>query len=122
MARRAHTAGPAVIHVPPGVVKLGVQPSRGVVTGFARRREMRGGVVWVRCPVVVSRVARIAKGGADVVVVIDVAIGASPWRNSMHAGQRPAGLCVVECAVHPVHGVMAHLAGGGELRRDVIDR
>lgn len=122
VTRGTYAPSPAVVHIPPGMVELGVEPGRRVVTGFTSRREMRGGVVRVRRPVVVGRMARIAKGSGDVVVVVDVTIRALPRRHSMESSQRPARLRVVEGAIHPVNGVMTHLASCGKLCRDVIDR
>src|ERR1019366_2039073 len=117
-----NAARAAVVHIPPGMVEGGIEPGVGVVTRLACRREMRGGMVGVGRFVIVGRMARIAKGGSDVVVAIDVAIRALPRRNSVLASQRPSGLRVVEGSIHPVDGVMTGLAGRGKLCRDVIDR
>ena len=56
----------------------------------------------------------------QVVVAVDVTIGARPWRNGVHSGQREARAVVIERRVHPVGRVVALVAGLGEVRSDVI--
>ncbi len=66
--------------------------------------------------------ARDAGRGGDVVIVVDVAIGALPRRHSMKAGQGKAGRGVIKRPVGPQVRVMALFAGGRESRRRVGHR
>ena len=50
----------------------------------------------------------------QVVVVVDVAVGARARGNSVDARQREASLRVIELSIRPLHGVMALFAGGRE--------
>src|SRR5260370_15441005 len=64
------------------VVKSRVTPGHGIVADFARSRETRCRVVhWRRRIVEVLLVARHAGRAGEVVVVVDVAIGALPRRH-----------------------------------------
>ena len=83
-----------------GVIELAVGPDHGVVTLLARRgesgmRHWRGGVV------VVVLVATDARRVGDVVVVVDVAIGALARRDSMRSGQWKCRLRMVEAGRLP---------------------
>jgi len=74
-----------------GVIELAIHPVGGVMAILARRRELRGDVVYRSLGVVVIvLVTADARCHGDVVVVVDVAIGAGPRRNGVHSGQRPA--------------------------------
>ena len=115
-------AGPRRNRVRPGqreaglrVIELAIRPLDGVVALFASRREarMRHRAVGV---LVVGLVARNASGDRDVVVVVDVTVGASARRNRMRSRQRPASLRVIEFAIRPLDGVVALLAGCRESR------
>src|SRR5579871_2812526 len=75
---------------------------------------------WVRRARVVLLMARVAQGAIQRVIVIDVAIGTEPRRYGVRAGQRETRRSVVECAVHPIHGVVTIRAGGRERSRHVI--
>jgi len=119
MARRAHTVRVAMVDGELCVLRViesRVLPVRGVVAVLARcREELRlRRVAWIRGLVVIGLVAGNARRAGQVVIVVDVAIGASPRRNGMGTGQREAGLRVIELAVRPLNGVMAHLASGRE--------
>lgn len=61
-----------------------------------------------------------AGGAGQVVIVIDVTIGALPRRNGMHAGQREAGAVVIEACVQPGGSAVAGAAHLWEVRRHVI--
>src|SRR5450631_101352 len=92
------------------VIELAIRPEGRVMALFAGGREagMRHRSLRV---VVVGLVARDAGRDGDVVVVVDMAIGASPRRNHMGIGQRPSGLRVIELAIRPEGRVMALFAG-----------
>jgi len=105
------------------VIKLAVHPVNVVVAGFAGERELCAHVIDRSLGVVVVRlVARNAAGLRNVVVAVDVAIATSARRHGMRSRQCPPRLRVIKLAVHPVHGVVAGIAGGWELRAHVIDR
>ena len=103
-----------------GVIELAVGPDHGVVTLLARRgksgmRHWRGGVV------VVVLVATDARRVGDVVVVVDVAIGALARRDSMRSGQWKCRLRMVEAGRLPRRRGVARIAGlckpgGGVIR------
>src|SRR5450631_4493517 len=97
------------------VIELAVRPDARVVALLAGGRETRVrhralGIV------VIGLVTRNARGVGDVVVVVNVAVGAYPWRIHVRSRQRPAGLRVIELAVRPSGCVVALLAGGRETR------
>ena len=103
------------------VIKFAIGPLHGVVTGLARSREpggrvgdRRGGVV------VIGLMAGDASRARQVVIVVDVAIGALAWRNRVIPREREPGAGMVECRIHPVRGVMAAIASLGEIRTDVV--
>ena len=74
-------------------------------------------VVRIRRVVEIFQVARDASGAGQLVVVVDVAIGALPRRDGMRAGQGEVHHRVIELAVGPRHCVMALLTGRGEICR-----
>lgn len=66
------------------VVERPIGPQHSVVTDFARGRDSGGNMIHRRGGIVIVRlVTRDAGGARKVVVVIDVAIGALPWRYGM---------------------------------------
>lgn len=104
-----------------GVIELGVGPQNRVVAGLA------GG--WKSCGDVRHRgdrvriillVARNARGVGQVVIVIDMAIGALPRRGSVRSGERKSGTVVIERGIEPRCRVMALLARLREILRNVI--
>ena len=64
----------------------------------------------------IGLVARNAERAVQVVVIVDVAVGARPRRNRMGTRQREAGLRVIELAIRPLDCVMTLLAGRREAR------
>ena len=111
-----------MVYIPPGVIEHSIKPGVGVVTGLTRGGEVRGRVIRIGRTVVIRLVARVAIRIGDVVVAVDVAIRAGPWRHSVLAGQCPASLRVIELAVCPRHRVMAYLASCRELGSNVVNR
>ena len=90
------------------------------VAHLACRREVLLHVVGIRRPVVVLLVAGHARGIGDVVVVVDVAIHALARRHRMQAGQREAGLRVIEVGRGPATGRVARFAGLGKSQLHVV--
>jgi len=103
------------------VIESGVRPQHCVVAGLASRRERCGDVVHRRgCVVVIRLVARDTSCRRQVVIVVDVAIGASARRHGVGAAQREAGSVVIKRCVQPGAGAVTLIAGLREVRRDVI--
>src|ERR1700675_3463446 len=88
-----------------------IRPHRGVVAQFALLRESRGYVGGIRGVLEIVQMARNASGAAQAVIVVDVAVGAQPWRHRVRTGEREPGCGVIELAVGPQDRVMAGLAG-----------
>ena len=103
-----------------GVVESRVHPVAGVVALVARLREIRGDMVRIGGALVVLEVATHARGAVQVVVIVDMAIGASPRWNGMQPGERESSAGVVERGVHPIAGVMALIACLREVCRHVV--
>jgi hypothetical protein len=102
------------------MVEGGVQPIRGVVALRTIRWEITGDMVRVRRGLKIFQVATRTCGGAQVVIVVDVAVGAFTRRNSMSTGQQESGRGVIKFCVQPVIGAVATVACGGEFGGDVI--
>ena len=100
------------------VVEGGVSPVGCAVASAAIRREPKLLVVGVVGVVVVGLMTRYARGYGDVVVVIHVALRAR--QAGMRAGQREAGLGVVEGRIGPAGGVVATGAVGREPKLLVV--
>jgi len=98
------------------VIKLRRPPGRGVVTHVARLRKSLSNVVGIRCPLEILEVARNARIGRQVVVVVDVAVGTGAWGDSVHARQREVDTVMVECCRRPPDGRMACIAGRRKIR------
>jgi len=96
------------------VVKCRVHPVGSVVTGFAGLREIRAGVIGIRCALEIFQVAVHASGGAQRVVAADVTIRALTRRDGVHSGQGEASGGVIELGIGPLHGVVASLASRRE--------
>ena len=81
------------------------------MTRVARLCKSLSNVVGVRCPLEILEVARNASIARQVVVIVDVAVGACAWGNGMHARQREVDTVMVECGRRPPGGRMACIAG-----------
>jgi len=93
------------------VVEVRVRPVAGVMALLAGLREVRSRVVGIRCSLEILHVARDAGRAVQVVVVVDVTIGAGARWDGMQSGERKSGAVVVELRVRPATGRMALLAG-----------
>jgi len=58
-------------------------------------------MVWIRRSLVVLKVAAHTGVGAQVVIVVDVAIGTLPRRDGVHSSQREIRQVVVERSMRP---------------------
>jgi len=96
------------------------RPSARRVAHLAGLREVLLHVIGIGRALVVLQVARDARGVRDVVVVIDVTIGALPWRNGVQSGQWEAGLRVIKSRRLPGRCVMARLAGLREAQLHMV--
>jgi len=70
------------------VIEIRRLPGGCRVTGFASLREAALDVIWILGALVVLQVTGHAGGLRNVVVVVDMAIGALPRWHSMLTGQR----------------------------------
>jgi len=103
------------------VIKRGISPQNGVVTGFAGRRERGRNVVYRRGRVVVIRlVAGDAGGAGQIVIIVDVTIRAGSRRYGVTAAEWEPGGAVVKRGIEPGAGGMALVTGLREIRADVI--
>ena len=102
------------------VVELRVGPVAGVMALLASLRKVRSRVVGIGGSLEILEVARHAPSTVQVVVVVDVTIGAGARWHGMQSGEREPGAVVVELRVRPVAGVMALLAGLREVRSRVV--
>ena len=82
--------------------------------------EVGGNVVGVRGALKIFQMAAHAGGGGQVVVVVDVAVGAFPWRHSMRSSQQKSSRGVIKFSVQPIVSTMARLTVAGELGSNVI--
>ena len=101
------------------VVEARVGPGCRVMALLTGLRDACGRVVGLGRPLIVLHVAAHAGRAAQVVIVIDVAIGAQAGRNSVSAGQRKPSRGVIKFAAHPVVGSVAVGAGRRESSRNV---
>lgn len=108
MADGAHSIRSAVVGVEPCVIEGRAQPAAGGMASCAARRETCRDVVWIRRSAVILRMAAVAIGRQRRVVVIHVAAGTG--HVSVRAGQREAGVVVIERRLGPRGGVVANVA------------
>ena len=94
------------------VVKLAMVPQHRIVAAFAGGRKSSMGNRSCR-PSIILLVAGVTRGAIQRVVVIDMAIGALPWRCRVRSGQRESGAVVVEGRIQPGSRVVT---GGASLR------
>ena len=101
------------------VIELAVGPLHGVVALLASRRESLMGYRSGRV-VVVGLVATDARCNRDVVVVVDVTVGALARWHHMRTGQRETRLGVIEGCGLPGPRVVAGIASLREACRNVV--
>lgn len=77
-------------------------------------------MVGIGCSLIVLQVAGNAGRAAQVVVVIDMAIGALPGRNRVSSAERKSYRTVIELRTQPGIGAMTVIAGRGEHSRDMV--
>ena len=102
------------------MVEARIQPGGRVVARAAGLREVRSHVTWIRCSLIVLQVTCGASGAGQVVVVVDVAIGALTGRHGVHACQRESCQRMIKRGIRPRRGVMAEITGLGERGAYVI--
>ncbi len=95
------------------VIERRIRPGRCVMAHLAGRREARVRHGTSRSAEIFL-MARNAERTVQVVVVVDMAVDACPWRHGVVAGQWEAGLRMIEFGVRPLHGVVTLFAGGRE--------
>jgi len=83
------------------VVEGRVQPGGRVVARVAGLREVRSRVIWIRCSLIVLQVTRGTGRAGQVVVVVNVAIGALTGRHGVHAAQREGCQRMIKGAIRP---------------------
>lgn len=98
-----------------GVVKAGVAPVGGRVALLAGLRHVGLHVIRVGCPFVILQVAGDASRAGEVVIVVHVTLRA--LQGQVRAGQREAGVVVIERRIRPGRGVVALLAS---LRKSLL--
>ncbi len=101
------------------VVKLAMAPKHRIVAAFASGRESSMGNRSPR-PSIILLVAGITRRAIERVIVVDMAIGALPWRCCVRSGQRESGAVVVERRILPGTGVVARTASLREVRTHVV--
>ena len=101
------------------VVKLAMAPKHSIVAAFASGRESSMGNRSPR-PSIILLVAGITRRAIERVIVVDMAIGALPWRCCVRSGQRESGAVVVERRILPGTGVVARAASLREVRTHVV--
>lgn len=92
MTSRTVSFRSTVVHIPPGMVELGIGPDVSVVAGLTGSREARPDMVGVGGRIVVGGMAREAISVRNVVVIVDVAIGAGARRHRVRSRESPSGL------------------------------
>ena len=95
-------------------------PGRSVVARTASLRKSTGNVVGICGSLEILEVARHASVGGQAVVVVYVAVSASPRRDSMRASQWEVDAVVVESGRRPACGGMAGVAGLRESAGNVV--
>ena len=101
------------------VVKLAMAPKHSIVAAFASGGESSMGNR-SPCPSIILLVAGITRRAIERVIVVDMAIGALPWRCCVRSGQRESGAVVVERRILPGTGVVARAASLREVRTHVV--
>ena len=102
------------------VVKRGIEPGAGGVALVAGLREIRADVIGIGRSLVVLQVARNAGVRVQVVIVVDVAVGAGARRDRVQCRSAGSRAVVIKRGIEPGAGAVALVAGLREVRRHVI--
>ena len=103
------------------MIEFGIRPVDGVVAGFAGQGQAsRNMVDRLLGVVVVLLVAENARGLSQVVIIVDVAVGAGARRHGVSAGQREPSLGVIESRGLPGAGRVAYFASLREAALHVV--
>ena len=120
VAGRTHALRVAVANRKPGVIERRSCPCRGGVAILTSRGEPGRRVVGVVRPLIIGLVTAITVGWETRIVVVYVTTRAG------HAGMSPGkwkwSVVVIECALSPGDGVVAHLACRRKPELNVIHR
>ena len=100
------------------VIESTVSPHDGVMTQLALGGKSRLDVVRIVGVVVVLDVTRAARTTGQVVVAVDVTLGA--LQLGMRTGQRESGLAVIKLCARPRSGAVTERTIRGESRRFVV--
>lgn len=84
------------------------------MASLARSRKIQGDVAGIIRTLEIFQVARHAYGAVQRIVIVNVAIGALAWRNSVHSCQHETGRGMVKLSISPLHCVMALFTGIGK--------
>ena len=103
-----------------GVIESCGLPSGGIVTRIAGLRESAGNVVGICGSLKILEVARNAGGRGQVVIVVDVAVSASPRRDGVRTREREVDGVVVEACRRPACSGVARFASLREPARNVV--
>ena len=87
------------------------------ITGL---REGGGDVIRVSGRLIILQMAIHAGRTGEIVIVVDMAIGALPRRYSVTGGQGKSDGAVIELGVQPVVGSVTTVAGCGKVGCDVV--
>lgn len=102
------------------MIKRRIRPRHRVVAESAGLRKACCHVIRIAGRLVVLGVAANACRTAEVVIVVDVAVGALPRRHRVPARQRKSYRAMIEVHIQPVVGPVATLTGRGKIRRDMV--
>jgi len=90
------------------------------VAEIASLRESGGNVIRIGGRLIILQMAIHASRAGEIVVVVDMAIGALPGRHGVAGRQGKSDGAVIELGVQPVVGSMTAIARGGEVGCDVV--
>ena len=102
------------------VIKRGIQPGAGAMALLAGLRKIRVDVVGIGRALEVLQMTGHAGRAGQVVVIVNVAIGACARRDRVQAGEREPGGVVIKCGIQPTASGMTLLAGLRKIRVDVV--
>ena len=89
------------------VVERSIEPGSSVMALLAGLREVRADVIGIGRSLKILQMARHASGSGEVVIVIDVAVGALARRNGMRVGEGKSHGGVIKFRIQPIVGAVA---------------